>query len=174
MSAAHGPFYVFYSIHLVDHGYDKSAVGVLWSLGVFAEIGVFISMPRLLRAWSPRVILMASFVLGVLRFLLIGWGADYVGLMFLAQVMHGATFGAFHAAAVAALNHWFPPRQQGRVQALYGSVSFGAGGMIGNFASGAAWESLGPALTFTLGATFAAAGLLLTWFGMSSTRGDSR
>jgi PPP family 3-phenylpropionic acid transporter len=174
MSAAHGPFYVFYSIHLVDHGYDKSAVGVLWSLGVFAEIGVFICMPRLLRAWSPRAILMASFVLAVVRFLLIGWGADHVVLMFLAQVMHGATFGAYHAAAVAALNHWFPPRQQGRVQALYGSISFGAGGMVGNVASGAAWESLGPAVTFTLGSAFAAAGLLLTWLGMSSTRGDAR
>jgi len=174
MSAAHSPFYVFYSIHLVDHGYDKSAVGALWSLGVLAEIGIFLNMPRLLRAWSPRGILMISFVLAIVRFLLIGWGADSVALMLLAQLLHGATFGANHAAAVAALNHWFPARQQGRVQALYGSVSFGAGGMIGNLASGAAWETLGPSLTFTLGSAFAAAGLLLTWFGMSSHRDQAR
>jgi len=41
MSAAHGAFYVFYSIHLADHDYSKTEVGALWSLGVLAEIGVF-------------------------------------------------------------------------------------------------------------------------------------
>jgi PPP family 3-phenylpropionic acid transporter len=163
MSAAHGPFYVFYSIHLVDHGYGKTAVGSLWSLGVVAEIVVFIVMPRLMKAWTLRAILVTSFVLAVVRFLLIGWGADSMILLVLAQLMHGATFGAYHAGAVAALNHWFPARHQVRVQAVYGSVSFGAGGMVGNLFSGAAWDSIGAGWTYSLGAAFAAVGLLLTW-----------
>lgn len=167
MSAAHGPFYVFYSIHLVDHGYDKTAVGVLWSLGVVAEIAVFVAMPMMERAWSVQAILRASLVLAVVRFLLIGWAADSVALLLVAQVMHGATFGAYHAAAVAALNRWFPARHQARVQALYGSISFGAGGMLGNLVSGAAWQGLGPGLTFSLGSVLAAVGLLLTWRGMA-------
>ncbi|HZV53939.1 MAG TPA: MFS transporter [Rhodocyclaceae bacterium] len=167
MSAAHGPFYVFYSIHLVDHGYGKTAVGALWSLGVVAEIAVFVVMPRMMRAWSVRTILLASFILAVIRFLLIGWGADHFWLLLLAQVMHGATFGAYHAAAVAVLNRWFPARQQARVQALYGSISFGAGGMVGNLVSGAAWDGVGPGLTFTLGSAFALVGLLFTWRGMA-------
>ena len=162
MSAAHSPFYVFYSIHLVDHGYDKTAVGLLWSLGVVAEIIVFLNMPRLMRAWSLPGILLASSILAVIRFLLIGWNADTVGLLLLAQLMHGATFGAYHAAAVAALNGWFPARQQARVQALYGSISYGAGGMVGNILSGAAWEWFGAGPTFTLGSIFAAVCLLLT------------
>ncbi len=169
MSAAHGPFYVFYSIHLVDHGYGKTAVGALWSLGVVAEIAVFIAMPRLVQAWSVQTILRVSLLLAVMRFLLIGWAADSVVLLLVAQVMHGATFGAYHAAAVAALNRWFPARHQARVQALYGSISFGAGGMLGNLVSGAAWESLGPGLTFSLGSGLAAVGLLLTWRGMART-----
>jgi PPP family 3-phenylpropionic acid transporter len=163
MSAAHSPFYVFYSIHLVDHGYDKSAVGLLWSLGVVAEIGVFLAMPRLMRAWSLRAILLISFMIAVIRFLLIGWCADVVELLVLAQLMHGATFGANHAAAVAALNRWFPARQQARVQALYGSVSYGAGGMVGNVVSGAAWDWVGAGPTFTLGSVFALVGVLLLW-----------
>ncbi len=163
MSAAHSPYYVFYSIHLVDHGYDKSAVGLLWSLGVVAEIGIFLAMPRLMRAWSLRAILLASCILAVIRFLLIGWGADAVELLLLAQLMHGATFGANHAAAVAALNRWFPARQQARVQALYGSVSYGAGGMVGNLVSGASWDWVGAGPTFTLGSFFALVGVLLLW-----------
>jgi len=165
MSAAHSPFYVFYSIHLVDHGYDKTAVGLLWSLGVVAEIAVFLGMPRLMRACSLRGILLASFVLAVIRFLLIGWGAGSIGLLLLAQVLHGATFGACHAAAVAALNRWFPAQQQARIQALYGSISYGAGGMFGNVASGAAWDWLGAGPAFTLGSIFAAIAILLAWRG---------
>jgi PPP family 3-phenylpropionic acid transporter len=167
MSAAHGPLYVFLSIHLVDHGYGKTAVGALWSLGVIAEILVFMVMPRLMRAWSLRAILAGGFALAVLRFLLIGWFPDVLALLLLAQVLHGATFGAYHAAAVAALNRWFPARQQARVQALYGSISFGAGGMVGGLVAGQAWESIGPALTYSLGSLFALVGLVAVWRGMA-------
>ncbi|MBU1236133.1 MAG: MFS transporter [Gammaproteobacteria bacterium] len=165
MSAAHSPFYVFFSIHLVDYGYDKTQIGLLWALGVIAEIAVFLAMPRLTRAWSLRGILIASFVLAAARFLLIGWGAGSIILLLLAQLLHGATFGAYHAAAVAVLNRWFPTRQQGRVQALYGSISFGAGGMFGNIASGAAWDWFGAGMAFTLGALFAGVATLLVWWG---------
>lgn len=170
MSAAHGPFYVFYSIHLVDHGYDTTAVGVLWSLGVVAEILVFVAMPRLMRRWPAGSILRVSLALAVIRFLLIGWGADHVFLLVIAQLMHGATFGAYHAAAVAALHQWFPAGQMARVQAVYGSISFGAGGMVGNLISGIAWDGVGPALTFTLGSAMALAGLLTAWRCLSGNR----
>ncbi|OHC62999.1 MAG: MFS transporter [Rhodocyclales bacterium GWA2_65_20] len=168
MSAAHGPFYVFFSIHLVDHGYGKTLVGALWSLGVIAEILVFIYMPRLMRLFSLRGILLASFALAVLRFLLIGWQVDSLLLLLAAQLMHGATFGAYHAAAVTALNRWFPSQQQGRVQAIYGSISFGAGGMLGNLVSGQAWSGLGAEWTYTIGAAFAVVGWLLVWRGMTA------
>jgi PPP family 3-phenylpropionic acid transporter len=166
MSAAHGPFYFFYSIHLVGAGYGKTLVGALWSLGVVAEIVVFIAMPRLLQTFSLRAILLFSVGAAVVRFLLIGWAVDSLPLLLLAQVLHGATFGAFHAGGVAMLNRWFAPQHQARVQAIYGSISFGAGGMLGGLLAGQTWESLGPALTFTLGAGFAAIGWLLMWRGM--------
>ncbi|MFN4148650.1 MAG: MFS transporter, partial [Rhodocyclaceae bacterium] len=166
MSVAHGPLYVFYSIHLVAHGYDKIAVGMFWSLGVIAEIVVFMSMPRLMRRVSLRAILLASFALAVLRFLLIGWAADFPLLLLLAQVLHGATFGAYHAAAMAVLIRWFEPGQQARVQGVYGSISFGAGGMVGGLISGQAWDGLGAELTYTLAAMFAAVGWLLIWRGL--------
>lgn len=165
MSAAHSPFYVFFSIHLVDHGYGKGVVGSLWALGVVAEIVVFLFMPRLMRAWSLRAILLASFALAVVRFQMIGWGVDFVVILLLAQTMHGATFGAYHAAAIASFNKWFPARQQGRVQALYGGLSYGAGGMLGNVASGAVWDWVGAAGAFSMGSVFAVVSLLLAWYG---------
>lgn len=168
MSAAHGPFYVFFSIHLDQHGYDKTTIGLLWSLGVVAEIGVFVIMPRLLRVFSLRAILEVCFVLAVARFLITGWLVDAALLLLLAQVAHGATFGAHHAAGVAALNRWFAPDQRARALALYGSVSFGAGGMAGNLFSGEAWGALGAGWTFTLGAALAAIGWLAIRRGMAA------
>lgn len=166
MSAAHGALYVFYSLHLVAHGYSKSLVGWMWTLGVVAEIAVFMGMPQLLKAFSLRDLLVLSFIAAVLRFALIGWGADSVAVLVFAQVLHGATFGAYHAAAVAAVNHWFGTQHQARGQALYGSISFGAGGMMGGLVSGYTWESIGPEWTYSLGSLFALVGLivLLGWW----------
>lgn len=163
MSAAHGAFYVFFSIHLADHAYSKTAVGSLWSLGVLAEIGVFMLMARLSRRFSLRNILLLCFAAAVLRFLLMGWGVGSLGVMIFVQLLHGLTFGAYHASAIAAVNQWFPGRAQGRGQALYSSLSFGAGGLLGALISGRTWEPWGAGWTFCLGAAFALVGFLLIW-----------
>ncbi|MBL8482520.1 MAG: MFS transporter [Rhodocyclaceae bacterium] len=157
MSAAHGALYVFYSIFLDTHGYTRSAVGWLWTLGVVAEILVFWRMPALLARYSERTLLLASFACAVVRFLMIGWGVGQPVLIVAAQVLHGATFGAFHAAAVAAVNRLFVGRHQARGQALYSSLSFGAGGMLGGLVSGWMWDSAGAPLTYTLSSVFALA-----------------
>ncbi|MBS0545998.1 MAG: MFS transporter [Proteobacteria bacterium] len=159
MAAAHGALNVFYSIYLVEHGYGKAVVGWMWTLGVLAEIVVFMLMPRISRRWSRRGILLFSFAVAALRFVLIGWGVGSMPVLVFAQLLHGVTFGAYHAAAIAMVNQWFPGRLQSHGQALYGSLSFGAGGMVGGLASGYTWEVLGSAWTYTLGAGFALAGL---------------
>ncbi len=164
MAAAHGPYYTFYSIHLVNHGYSKALTGWLWALGVICEIGIFIWMPHLYRAFTLRQILIASFALAVVRFLLIGWAADSAALLVLAQTLHAATFGSFHAAAIGVIHKLFRGRHQARGQAIYGSLAFGLGGAIGGFASGYAWERLGPAVTFSLASACAFAGMLILWW----------
>ena len=163
MSAAHGALYVFLSIHLAGHGYSKAEVGGLWSLGVLAEIVVFMLMTRLNQRYSLRVLLLASFAAAILRFLLIGWGVESLVVMVLAQLMHGLTFGAYHASAIAAVNLWFPGRAQGRGQALYSSISFGAGGLLGGLISGWTWDGIGAGWTYTLASLFAVGGFWLVW-----------
>lgn len=176
MSAAHGAFYVFFSIHLSDHGYAKTGVGLLWSLGVVAEILVFIWMARLVRRYSLRTILLASFAAAVLRFLVMGWGVESVALMVFVQLLHGLTFGAYHAAAIAAVNQWFVGKAQGRGQALYSSLSFGAGGLLGALISGRTWDIWGAGWTYSLGSAFALAGFVLIWrwFGEGAAVDDPK
>ena len=64
-------------------------------------------------------------------------------------------------ASVALINRWFSGTRQVRGQALYLSLAFGVGGFLGALASGAAWEAIGPAWTFTAASGAAATGLLL-------------
>ena len=164
MAAAHGPYYTFYSIHLVGIGYSKAVTGWLWALGVICEIAIFAWMPRLFRAFTLKQILVASFGLAVVRFLAIGWLAQSLGALLVAQVLHAATFGSFHAASIGYVHKLFKGRLQSRGQALYGSFAFGVGGAIGALASGYAWDAWGAAPTFTLGAACALAGMLIvTW-----------
>lgn len=164
MAAAHGPYYTFYTIHVVEHGYSKSLAGWLWALGVICEIGIFVWMPHLYRAFTLRRILIASFALAVVRFLIIGWAVDSVVLLLLAQTLHAATFGSFHAAAIGYIHKLFRGRHAARGQAIYGSLAYGLGGTVGGLASGYAWSSVGPAATFTLSAACAGAGMLILWW----------
>lgn len=160
MAAAHGTLYAFFTLHLERSGYRVTTIGVLWTLGVVAEIVVFFYLPRLFRRFALSSILVASFVCALIRFLVLGWLAEFVWLLVLAQLLHGATFGAFHAAAVAAVHRLLPETAHARGQTLFSSVSYGAGGAAGALAAGLIWETGGPGLAFSASALAGLAGLL--------------
>jgi PPP family 3-phenylpropionic acid transporter len=163
MSAAHGALYAFFTLHLQREGYSGSAIGLFWTLGVLAEIAVFLYLPALFRRFTLSAILVASFACAVLRFLAIGWLAAVPAVLLAAQLLHAATFGSFHAASIAAVHRVFPPEAQGRGQTLFSSVCYGAGGAVGTLLAGWAWEAAGPGFAFSLSSILAAAGVLLAY-----------
>ena len=166
MSAAHGVYYTFYSIYLVDHGYSKEIVGWLWGLGVLGEIMVFMAMPQLAARFGLRRIMLASLFLAFVRFFVIGWAVDVWWLIVFAQLLHAATFGSYHAAAIALIHRYFKGRHQSRGQGLYTSISYGVGGTLGALISGFAWEGWGPGWTFTVSALCAMLGFIFFMFMM--------
>ena len=170
MAAAHGPYYTFYSIYLVENGYGKSTVGLLWATGVVCEIGIFFLMPQLLHRFDVRQILVFSFSCAAARFLMIGWGVEWPFVILLAQVLHAATYGAHHAAAMVLVHHFFGGRHQAKGQALYTGLTFGLGGTVGGILSGYGWQWLGPSLTFTISATAALLGLILIVWRLRDSR----
>ncbi len=163
MTAAHGAFNVFYSVHLVNAGHAKALVGALWTLGVVAEILVFQFAPRLMQRYSVAALLLFALVVAAPRFVLIGWGADSLLILVAAQLLHGITFGLTHITAISAVNRHFGERNAAQGQAVFGSVVYGAGGIIGSVAAGWMWELGGGAWAFTVCAMFAALGAGLLW-----------
>ena len=161
MQLSHGIYYAFYSIHLESAGYSSAAIGNLWALGVIAEVLVFLVMHRLLDRFGARRVLLWSLGLAALRWLMIGACVEILAVQIFAQMLHAATFGTFHAAAIHLVHHAFPGRTQGRGQALYNSLSFGAGGAAGSLIGGWLWTGSGALVTFGIGAAAAACALLI-------------
>src|SRR5690606_14239204 len=93
MQLSHGPYYTFLSVHLERLGYERGVIGLLWALGVVAEIVLFLFMARILSRFSLRRVLAASFLLAALRWLLLGSLAEYLPVLLFAQLLHAATFG---------------------------------------------------------------------------------
>jgi len=163
MQASHGPYYTFYSIYLQDYGYSLSAIGGLWALGVAAEVGIFLLMSRLVPLFGLRRLLLGSLLLAALRWLIIALYPESMGLIVFAQVLHAASFGIYHAAAIHYIHNFFTGRHQGKGQALYSSLSFGAGGALGSFYSGYLFEGFGARSMFLAAMLLALSGFLIAW-----------
>ncbi len=167
LQLAHGPYYVFYSIYLKQYHYSSTLIGALWAGGVIAEVVLFMSMKRLLQAFSLRNILLCSLFLAVCRWLMIGFGITNLTVLALAQVLHAASFGATHVVAIHLVHRYFGNRHQGKGQAFYSSLSFGVGGMLGSLYSGWFWDSLGPQWVYWCAAASCGIALLIAyrWIG---------
>jgi PPP family 3-phenylpropionic acid transporter len=157
-AVAHGALYAFLSLHLGALGYSATTIGMLWTLGVVAEIGVFFYLPQLFRRFALSTILAVSLLCGVLRFAALAWAAEHLWIVLLAQLLHAATFGSHHAASVAAVQRVFPEGAQARGQALFSGFTYGAGAAAGLVISGWAWELAGAPLAFSTAALAALAG----------------
>lgn len=158
---AHSALYTFYSIHLAEHGYSKTTIGIMWALGVAIEIAVFQCMPQIMRRFDASRLFFSTFAVCGVRFLIIGWCVESWWLLVLAQLLHASTFAVYHASAVALVGRYFGPANQGRGQALFISLSFGLGGFLGGIVSGLLWDRVGPSWTFSVSAVAGLLGMML-------------
>ncbi|HOB61062.1 MAG TPA: MFS transporter [Candidatus Competibacteraceae bacterium] len=164
--AAHGPYYGFFSLYLETCGYSRESIGLLWGLGVAMEVAMFMLFPRLLPRFGPRRLMLTALALAALRWLLIAHFARELPLLLFAQTLHAFSFGVFHAVSIHLIHQFFPGALQGRGQALYSSLSFGAGNAVGSLAAGYLWQGLGPTAMFDLGAGLGALAWWIAWRGL--------
>ncbi|GAA3920519.1 MFS transporter [Litoribacillus peritrichatus] len=138
---SHGAYYSFYSLYLEGYGFSNYWIGGLWSVGVVAEIILFLIFPYYLKKYGEYVLLVLSIILTVLRWLVIGYFPESLSLVLFAQGLHAFSFGCLHVVSMVYVQRFFPSGLSGRGQALYSGVSFGLGGAIGAIISGFLWES---------------------------------
>lgn len=163
MQASHGPYYAVYSIYMQSYDYSSYMTGWLWGIGVIAEVIVLLYMQRVFKRFTLRHLLIFSLAIAVCRWLLIASFPEHMWIILLAQAMHAVTFGVYHVTAIQLIHQLFTGRHQGRGQALYSSLSFGAGGAIGSVYSGFAWDYLGRSWVFGLSVILALLGLWIAY-----------
>jgi MFS transporter, PPP family, 3-phenylpropionic acid transporter len=167
LQVSHGPYYTFFSVYLESNGYSRSVTGLLWSLGVLAEVLVFIVMHHLLNRFSLRQIMLTSLLLTVVRWLLIAFFIDSWPVLVFAQCLHAASFGSYHAFAVEMVRRVFTGARQGQGMAIYSGLSFGGGGALGAVLSGWFWD-VSASLSFVIAALVGCVAVLISFLPIAN------
>ncbi len=155
---AHTGLYAFLSLYLLGLGYSKTAIGLIWSVGVAAEVSWFWFQGRWIGRLSPHAWLVVAALVTALRFALTACFGALPAVLVLLQCSHALTFAAQHSACIAVITRHFPGRFRGRGQALYAVLGYGASGVVGGLAGGALSQAWGFAAVFWGGALAGALG----------------
>jgi PPP family 3-phenylpropionic acid transporter len=144
--AAHGPYYVFFSLHLKEAGLPTTMVGLLWAVAIACEILMMLQMPAILARFGTGRTMTLCLALSTLRWALCAVTVNPLAVA-LAQTFHAGTFAAFHVAAVTHTYMVFGRGRSATGQAIFSSITYGVGNIVGMVGSGLFQEIIGtPAL----------------------------
>jgi PPP family 3-phenylpropionic acid transporter len=156
---SHAPFYSFYSNYLHQVGYSTTEIGLLWSIGVVAEIIMFAFAHIFLTRFSWRSLVSLCLVLTGVRWVVVGLLPGLFMAQFLAQSIHAFSFGLFHMIAMRIIFQNFSAGQQGRGQAMY-STMWGLGVALGSILAGRYWHVISGEMVFLIAGLSTVVGLL--------------
>ena len=160
-----GAYYSFFSLHLESFGYSRMSIGLLWALGVFCEVILFIVIHRFMVEKNVALLFFWSLMFTGFRWLMIAFFADNIGLMVIGQSIHALSFGACHAACIELIRRFFSQFNMGQGQALYSALSFGVGGALGAMTGGLLW-GISPQLLFCVSAFAVFISAAIVWYSL--------
>ena len=160
LQVSHGAYYGFFSLYLVDAGFSGWQIGLYWVIGVLAEIVLMWRWSRSVQLRAPALVFSICLALAALRWLGTGLTTNMVLLIGL-QLLHAASFAAFHVSAIAWVKRIAPDNRHGAAQGLFSAAGFGLGTTVGIMGCGLIVGSMGYAMAFYLCAAVAAIGIPL-------------
>jgi MFS transporter, PPP family, 3-phenylpropionic acid transporter len=156
--AAHATYYAFGSIHWSQQGLRAELIGVLWAIGVIAEIGLFAVSGAVYRRITAPMLMVMGTAASVLRWCAMAFDPG-LGLLVPLQLLHALTFGASHLAAIRFISEAVDVRLAGTAQALYATIAMGVAMGAATLLSGKFYAVLGGK-TYLLMAAISAVGLI--------------
>jgi PPP family 3-phenylpropionic acid transporter len=157
--ASHGFLYAVGSLYFVDLGYSKSVIGLLWAVGVLAEVLMFAFSNRFHQALGSVRLIMLGTALAALRWAVTGL-APPLAALFIIQTLHAASFGLTHLGTMHFIRERVPGHIRNTVQGLYSVLSGGVLLSGAMWISGPLYVSLGGAAWFVMAAAAALASAL--------------
>ncbi|MCJ8324667.1 MAG: MFS transporter [Rhizobiales bacterium] len=122
--ASHAVFYGFSAIHWASLGYSSELIGILWAIGVFAEVLLFIYSGRITSIFGPRRMLMLAAAAAILRWVILAFD-PILPLVFFAQTLHGLTFGAVYLGSLNLISRSVPDNLISTAMAINLSLNTG-------------------------------------------------
>ncbi len=164
VQASHATFYALGSVHWTGIGYGPGLIGILWSLGVIAEIVLFTFGGRAVEKFSALMLVAFGGLAALVRFAAMAFDPPAAWLIPL-QLLHGLTFGATHLGLVALIAATVPDRALGRAQGLASTaISLAVG--LATLACGPLYSAYGAA-AYLASAAMGALGLVLALFALA-------
>jgi PPP family 3-phenylpropionic acid transporter len=141
IQASHALYYSFGTLNWRAQGIPDGAIGVLWSVGVVAEVALFAVSGRVIAYCGAARLLMLAALAATLRWGVMA-GDPPLWATGLLQTLHAMSFGAAHIAAIHFLTHAVPEDRAATAQGLY--AAFVAGLVLGivTVASGPLYRAL--------------------------------
>lgn len=152
VQGSHIVYYGYSTLLWTGAGISPARIGVLWGLGVLAEVLLFWRGTGLADRLGARGLALLAAGAGVLRWSLCAVSTEF-WILLPVTALHGLTFGAMHLAAMRALRR-LPAEMAGRAQTLHSAAVGAASGTL-MLLGGALYAALGG------GAFWAMAGLCL-------------
>ncbi|MCX5493547.1 MFS transporter [Kaistia dalseonensis] len=107
IQASHCVFYSFGTIHWQELGFSGGEIGMLWAMGVIAEICMFAVAGYAFRIFKPETLIMIGAVAAVIRWALFPFITSF-SLSLITQGFHALTFGAAFTGVQLAIARRMP------------------------------------------------------------------
>jgi len=143
---SHAFYYGYGGLHWRALGLSGTLIGILWPLGVFAEIALFSRSRSVVARLGATRLLMLGAVGCVARWTILAFDPP-LPLIVLAQLLHALTFATAHLGAMYFILKAVPPRLAATAQSLYAVFSSG-------LALGLATLACGPVYAVAGGRTY--------------------
>lgn len=122
IQSTHAVYYSFGTLNWQRLGLANNLIGLLWSLGVIAEIILFAWSRKIMSMTGPLRLLIMAAAAAMLRWGLMGLDPG-VPLLLLAQLLHAMTFGAVHLAAMEFITREIPRKLATTAQSVYLAIA---------------------------------------------------
>jgi PPP family 3-phenylpropionic acid transporter len=129
-----GGFYNFFTIYNLTNGIPKEINGWLWTIGVVAEIVIFIFQYKFLNRDNSLFYLKISLFMTSIRWGILYFFAGDVILIAISQILHLFSFAIFHTSALLYISTKY--KNQTLIQQFYAGIGYGLAAFLGSFISG--------------------------------------
>ena len=138
---AFAPYQYGFSLYLQEAGVSQAHSGLIWSIGVVAEMVAFACASRVFACLTVTRVLLVALSSSALRWMLLAL-APTLPVITISQLLHGPGFALYYAAAMHMLSVQAGPRHRLQFQGLFATLIGGVAACSGTAVAGLLHNSL--------------------------------